>query len=195
MQPYKPKGYWTERGKEYPKEFTEKYGLYARTRFKILQYALILTLKTLDFDSVLDVGCGFGRIIRRVLQKFGDVRITGLDFSKTMLENARHYVRKDVKLVYGDASRMPFKDASFDLVLSNEVLLHVPPSKIGKVRSEMARVARKYIVMVEFYTPVKEKLERHCFNHDHKTAFEKMGFEVKRRNIPTYRQHIYVVRK
>jgi demethylmenaquinone methyltransferase/2-methoxy-6-polyprenyl-1,4-benzoquinol methylase len=71
---------------------------------------------------VLDLGCGTGDLsinIARLADK--DVAITGLDYSKPMLEKARQKaqtagVAQQVNFIYGEATRIPFPDAHFDCV-------------------------------------------------------------------------------
>lgn len=68
--------------------------------------------------SVLDVCCGTGALTRelRRLSK-GPVRVTGLDFSAPMLSLAENASRgEDITFIKADADRLPFPDASFDVL-------------------------------------------------------------------------------
>jgi len=58
---YIPNEYWTQRGKDYKKNF--KYD----DKFELQEQILIEYLKKYSFDSVLEVGCGFGRITKLLL--------------------------------------------------------------------------------------------------------------------------------
>jgi phosphatidylethanolamine/phosphatidyl-N-methylethanolamine N-methyltransferase len=91
---------------------------------------------------VLDVGIGTGL----ELPMFGDqVRITGVDLSKPMLEIARRRVTElnlqnvDDLLVM-DAMNLDFPEASFDAVVAPYVLTVVPDAE--RTLDEMARVVR-----------------------------------------------------
>lgn len=82
-------------------------------------------------ERVLDIGTGNGGILlplaRRLLSGRGHV--TGLDMSAGMIEGARRTVeseRLNVTFVLGDAQHLPFPDASFDIVMANHMLYHVP---------------------------------------------------------------------
>ena len=86
--------------------------------------------------SILDVGCGTGFVSRTVE---GDVKIVGIDISSEMV---REYVKEMPFGIVGDVEELPFRDKSFDWVLSN-FTLHW--TNIGKSLPEMIRVSRKGI--------------------------------------------------
>lgn len=97
----------------------------------------------LDLDArVLDVACGPGNTTRRLLATLGpNGRVTGLDAAASMIERARADTpdpRADY--VLGDASRMPFGDASFDAVTCLGALYLVEDAEA--VMDELVRVVR-----------------------------------------------------
>ncbi len=103
-----------------------------------------LTLEVIDDvagKDVLDVCCGTGRYAIRLAQ--AGARVCGVDGNEAMLAVARRK-RDDLGLQAdlrpGDVARLPYADASFDLVVCALALCHVhdltPPIK------EMARVLR-----------------------------------------------------
>lgn len=87
-------------------------------------------------DRLLEVGCGAGH----VLERFPGVDRTAIDLSPTMLARTRRRMGDGVHLTRSTAERLPFADASFDIVLCTEVLEHTydPLSVI----CELLRVAR-----------------------------------------------------
>ncbi len=72
--------------------------------------------------SVLDVACGPGYVSAAV-KEFGAIP-TGIDFSEKMIAIAKGMFPA-ISFIQGDAQNLPFRDASFDRVLSNFGLLHV----------------------------------------------------------------------
>jgi ubiquinone/menaquinone biosynthesis C-methylase UbiE len=72
---------------------------------------------------VLDVGCGTGNYAR-ALQRETGCRISGIEPTDAMRANARNAANWDV-IVQGSAESLPFPDASFDLVMSTDVIHHV----------------------------------------------------------------------
>ncbi|WP_433655478.1 class I SAM-dependent DNA methyltransferase [Nocardia sp. CA-128927] len=66
-------------------------------------------------ESVLDVGCGTGELLRRARDEGHTGRLCGLDPAVGMLEVAR--ARGDIEWVHGDASAVRGWDRQFDLVV------------------------------------------------------------------------------
>jgi ubiquinone/menaquinone biosynthesis C-methylase UbiE len=96
-------------------------------------------------QRVLEVGCGTGLILSRLSP--AAKLACGLDLSPEMLRGAR---ARGLRVVLGSATRLPFADASFDLVCSFKVLAHVPD--IQQALAEITRVTRPGGRMVlEFY--------------------------------------------
>jgi ubiquinone/menaquinone biosynthesis C-methylase UbiE len=74
---------------------------------------------------VLDVGIGPGISAIGILDRRPDLHVVGLDFSRTMLRQAKEYLRKSgcaVELVQGDVTHLPFADGSFDVVTHHSML-------------------------------------------------------------------------
>lgn len=72
---------------------------------------------------VLDAGCGTGR-----LSKYAQREVVGVDFSDTMLRVAR---KRGNKLVQADlCGSLPFKNSSFAMVVSLNVLYALPDPKV-----------------------------------------------------------------
>lgn len=69
--------------------------------------------------SLLDVGCGTGRLLEQLATTYPDYRLTGLDLAPAMLDLARERLLSTVQLMQGDAELLPFAAGSFDLVLSS----------------------------------------------------------------------------
>jgi SAM-dependent methyltransferase len=68
-----------------------------------------------DGDTVLDVGCGPGNFTRAFAEEVPGGLVVGLDASGPMLVRAvEETAATNVEYVRGDASDLPFKDASFD---------------------------------------------------------------------------------
>ncbi len=86
---------------------------------------------------LLDVATGPGYVAARAAERGADV--VGLDFSDSMLAFARSRA-PTVEFVHGDATALPFEDASFDAVTAAFVLLHLGTPE--RAVAEAARVLR-----------------------------------------------------
>lgn len=75
--------------------------------------------------AILDAGCGTGGLMRRLGPRHPGWSWTGLDCSPLACGFARTRVPAGVTVVEAAVERMPFADASFDAVVSADVLYHV----------------------------------------------------------------------
>ncbi|MBR0151121.1 MAG: class I SAM-dependent methyltransferase [Synergistaceae bacterium] len=95
--------------------------------------------------QIAELGCGGGRNIRDLLDKYPASHVTGLDYSPLSLEKARAFNRKMIsagrcEVIEGDVSAMPFEDGRFDLATAFETIYFWP----GLVRcfDEVRRVLK-----------------------------------------------------
>ncbi|MFQ5946924.1 MAG: class I SAM-dependent methyltransferase [Anaerolineae bacterium] len=89
--------------------------------------------------QVLDVGCGTGIWLDRLKVAY-DIRGFGLDVSPRSIREAKTSSSDTHAFLLGDASQIPFDDASFDAVISLDVLEHVADQ--DSCLAEMARVLK-----------------------------------------------------
>ncbi len=86
---------------------------------------------------LLDVATGPGYVAAEAVERGAEP--VGVDFSETMLAHARAHV-PGVEFVLGDATALPFEDASFDAVVAAFVLLHLGAPE--RAVAEAARVLK-----------------------------------------------------
>ncbi len=95
-----------------------------------------------DNDSVLEMGCGFGRVLKYLVNKSGHA--CGIDSSLASLKSAKLYLKDfvNVSLYQMNADSLAFEPHSFDVVvcIQNGIsAFHVDPVKLVK---EMIRVTK-----------------------------------------------------
>jgi SAM-dependent methyltransferase len=94
---------------------------------------------------ILEVGCGPGHLSVQMASEHG-LEVTGLDLDPAMIERARANAarmaagERQPKFVVGDASALPFAEASFDLVVSTLSMHHWDNATAGL--TEIARVVQ-----------------------------------------------------
>jgi len=98
-----------------------------------------------DSDRVLEVGFGPGVDIRRVSEIAVHGKVTGIDHSEAMVEQARARNKRAiqagrVELQLGPAAELPFADASFDKAFSINVAQFWPDPVVAM--REIHRVLR-----------------------------------------------------
>ncbi len=109
-------------------------------------------LPDLSGKDSLDIGCGTGRVTR-ILTERNAARVTAVDFSMNMLNEARKRLRGTgrTQLAGAEALALPFGDDSFDLVTCSLMASHV--ESLQPFVAELARVARpgSHLLISEFH--------------------------------------------
>jgi SAM-dependent methyltransferase len=118
-------------------------------------------------ERVLDLGSGAGTDSLVAAQMVGpEGSVTGIDMTPEMLAKARNAAATmgvaNVEFVEGEAERLPFADASFDVVISNGVVDLVPDKDavFGELYRVLAPGGRMQIADVTIQNPVSEEGRR-----------------------------------
>ena len=118
-------------------------------------------------ERVLDLGCGAGTDTLVAAQMVGpEGRVVGIDMTPEMLAKARAATTElgatNVELLEAEAERLPFSDASFEVVISNGVIDLIPDK--DAVFAEIYRVlgpgGRIQVADVTIQNPVSEEGRR-----------------------------------
>ncbi|MBU0957878.1 MAG: class I SAM-dependent methyltransferase [Nanoarchaeota archaeon] len=107
----------------------------ANSNYNTLIQALKSKLK--KKNKILEVGCGSGEMTKKLADK---AKITAIDLDKKQIKHAKENI-KNATFKIVDATKLPFKNNSFDAAYSINVLHHIPPYE--KVFSEVYRVLKK----------------------------------------------------
>lgn len=99
----------------------------------------------LSCGTILDLGTGPGYLPIEIAKRSSDIRIVGVDLSRNLIKMARSNAASSgqsdrLKFQLGNASRIDFKDATFDMVISTG-MLHSLKAPV-KVIPEMYRVLK-----------------------------------------------------
>ena len=118
-------------------------GDYAHFAQYLEPYALeiLVRMNTARGTRMLDVACGAGQIAIPAAR--AGVRVTGVDIATNLVERARARASAeglDAQFDEGDAEMLPYKDASFDLVVSLIGAMFAP--RPDRVAAELLRVCR-----------------------------------------------------
>ena len=97
------------------------------------------------FESLLDVGSGTGRVLRRFQALQSTMQLAGIEPVEALREVAySHGIPRDM-LVAGDACELNYPENSVDIVCAFGVLHHI--REPNKAVAEMCRVAKKAIFL------------------------------------------------
>ena len=158
--------YWLKRGSGYLSEF-KRHNPLTRYRFWRQEQAIRNALPN-DIESVLEIGCGFGRITKILLENHDIERIVATDISPDQIASAKRQITDDrVEFQVISVLDLDYHN-EFDLVIASEVLMHIPPHQIRDVVNRMERASRQYVMNVDWHAP-GEPLEAggYCWQHDY----------------------------
>jgi pseudaminic acid biosynthesis-associated methylase len=106
--------------------------------------------------KILEVGSNIGHQLQ-CLQRMGFDRLYGIELQSYAVEIAKSK-SKNINIIQGDASDIPFKDGYFDLVFSSGVLIHIDPTNLPDVLKEIHRCTKKYIFGFEYYSDETQEI-------------------------------------
>ncbi len=100
---------------------------------------------------VLEVGCGTGTNLK--LYQQAGCEVYGIDLSPSMVKVASKKLGKQSDIRLGDASKMPYSDGSFDLVIAMLTLHEMSGSIRLPVMNEMVRVMKQEgrLLLVDYH--------------------------------------------
>lgn len=129
-------------------------------RYRKLQCTCVSKLEFKDDDKVLCVGLGTGNEVFHILQRNRNVKIVGVDYSKTALRKAysKAFVwGKEIEVLMMDVRRLEFAAGSFDSVLCLHVMDFIEDKR--QATEEVLRVLKDGGRFVITYPSGKEDLE------------------------------------
>jgi protein-L-isoaspartate(D-aspartate) O-methyltransferase len=106
-------------------------------------------------SKLLDVGCGKGFLMFDFTKVLPGIEVRGLDISQYAIDNAKPEI-KDL-IVQGSASKLPFEDGEFDLVISINTFHNLHNAELELALKEFSRVSKRQYLCVESYRNEVEK--------------------------------------
>lgn len=113
----------------------ETHERYSQPKLDLTEWA-IGSVKWQGDEIVLDVGSGPGRYYDALLQRYPDIQYYGCDLYANMMQT--HSSKN--RLALADAQRLPYPDATFDVVMANHMLFHV--YDVERALRELRRVVK-----------------------------------------------------
>jgi trans-aconitate methyltransferase len=160
---YDPRTYWTEAP-----------AMKVRPAHEAQAAALMDAVGRKQVSSILEVGCGFGRIGTLLTEKWPNATYMGIDISPDRIVEASANLPADGRVTLAEADLFDFDtDESFDLVVAVEVLMHIPPEQVEDAVERLQLWSHRHIYTVDWDTPIAKTPAPHNFLHD----YEALGFE------------------
>jgi ubiquinone/menaquinone biosynthesis C-methylase UbiE len=161
------------------------HNLYSQAPFSFVEWAFN-QISLSGSEKALDAGCGSGGWLFPLAEKLSQNggSVVGLDLSEGMLSDIQAQASRysNVELLVGDVQNLQFKDDSFDLVMANFMLYHVPD--IERAVRELRRVLKPGGT---FIAATNSQLTMSVLWEIHMACQRKAGIEEKivHRSVPT----------
>lgn len=144
------------------------------------------------FTNVLEIGCASGPNLYLLAKKFPNARFVGIDINPDAIRKGNIFFKqqgiRNVSLFVGKADELErFPDKSFDVVFTDAVLIYIGPDKIKKVATEIQRVARKVIILVEHHSEQESDLGsagEKWWLRNYTKLFQSSGHQINITQIP-----------
>jgi len=90
---------------------------------------VIEKVEELEFDSLLDVGCGDGRFLYEASRVFPGKKLVGVDFSERAINYAQ-IINQNSEFIHGSVYDNTLIRDKFELITLIETLEHIPPDNV-----------------------------------------------------------------
>lgn len=120
-------------------------------KHRLTDYHQFFVTHITDGERVLDVGCGYGAVARSVARAYPNAQVTGLDYDKGRLSQARASDNPpNLSFVESDATKSVPR-GPWDAVILSNVLEHIA-DRIGFLSALIATTkARRFLIRVPLF--------------------------------------------
>ncbi|MFN0032636.1 MAG: pseudaminic acid biosynthesis-associated methylase [Flavobacteriales bacterium] len=133
----------TRTDQEWDQFYTDTYG---HTKLAMNERALGHLAKDM---KLLEVGCNVGLQLRG-LQRQAYSHLYGVELQQYAVESAKAQTQA-INIIQGSGFDLPWRDAWFDVVCTNGVLIHIAPADLPRFIAEMYRCSARYIWGFEYF--------------------------------------------
>ncbi len=163
--------------------------------------AVLVTLRALGVQSVIDLGCGEGDLLLQLVNEPMLKRIAGLDVSLRALRIAerrlkRHLQQERVRLMHGSLLYLDDRWKEYEAAVLMEVIEHLEPTRLEMMAHALFGYAQPRAVIITTpnreYNPLYGLTETQRRHPDHQFEWTRAEFEAWAR--PVAEQHGYRVR-
>jgi ubiquinone/menaquinone biosynthesis C-methylase UbiE len=122
------------------------------------------TIEVKECQHFLDIGCGSGAVPSYFAKPY-TATITGIDIDREEIKKAQSRTRKPIYFLQADATHLPFKDETVDIITCLDVLHHIKTWK--NALKEIKRVLKPngYLIYTDIFYSRAMATIRALFNH------------------------------
>lgn len=105
--------------------------------------------------KILDAGCGWGRLLLGIVDRYSDLKISALDFQADAIEKGKRIIgeknnNNNIQWVTGDIQNLQFEDNSFDSIYSARVFQHLnSPEKGAEEIFRVLRPGGRFVIFLQ----------------------------------------------
>lgn len=177
--------YWKKRPIDDPKKDWPYGGDWVETYWKSREHphrSLILNaIESLrPIGSILEIGCSCGPNLANIGDRHHGIKLSGIDANKTAIARGKELL-PNADLRVGFATKLPFKNESYDLIVVDAVLIYVPPEDILQVITEIDRVVKRAVLLVEWHNEdsILGIVKDFHWCRNYHRIFRRLGFKVE----------------
>lgn len=113
---------------------------------------IIEELEKLQWDSLLEIGCGCGANLQKITDNFENKELVGIDINPYAVKFGNGLL-DTAEIIFGDIRNLSkyLKNRKFDVILSDSVLIYISSREIKKVLSEIKKTVKKHIIFIEWF--------------------------------------------
>lgn len=110
--------------------------------------------------SLLEIGCGNGYLLSVLKEKFPEMKLSALEFTKELFDLATSRKLHGVNIIHGDCRQKNFADHEFDVVVCERVLINLLEPKdqvkaLGNIRDSL-KSGGQFVTVECFEEPLAE---------------------------------------
>ena len=139
-------------------------------------------LNDIEFNSLVDIGCGDGKLISSLSDKYRDKKFLGIDHSMRAIDLAKALCRRDnVEFEVANINSL-VNYGYYDVATLIEVIEHIPPSELNRFLCTVFRFIKcgSYLICSTPSTrlPVSRKHYQHFGLKQAERLLEAVGFHI-----------------
>jgi ubiquinone/menaquinone biosynthesis C-methylase UbiE len=141
---------------------------------------IVAALRTINWMSLIEIGCGPGPNLVKILKNFQGKQLGGIDVNEEAIKLARKTFTDGLFKV-SPGNDVMLSDKATDVALTDMALIYVGRLQIGSYIEELKRISRNHVVLCEFHSNslwkrLWLKMVSGYNAHDYKKLLEKHGF-------------------
>jgi 2-polyprenyl-3-methyl-5-hydroxy-6-metoxy-1,4-benzoquinol methylase len=127
---------------------------------------VITSLRLLDFDSLLDVGCGDGKLIQILSGIYGHKKFCGIDYSEIAIKWAKLFCTSpNVEFITADIISGFKENGYYDVLTLIDVIEHIPPDELDCFLSAVMKHLKSKGVLICTVPSVNLPVSRKHYQH------------------------------